>query len=284
MVNESLGDHKLLLLLDEFEVLENQVKRGNLEPEIFEYLRSVIHQRHFIHFLFSGTHQIHELTSNYWSVFFNIAKHYRLPSKISPEGAEALITKPVTNLEYEPLAVQKIRSLTADQPYLIHLVCRELILHCNKNQKNYVTINDVNLVLKSVLETGSIHFNWLWDDKLIEETQKILLLIIATGSRDEGRELTLDEIIAIYDQYNLSHDRDEISRDLKTLLDEDVIETTNTERDESVTENARYVLPVGLLRQWLRKAKSLNTFLRRTEQARTLDTTQEQSGQQLIKH
>jgi hypothetical protein len=259
-VHITLEDRKLILLLDEFEVLENQVKNKNLEPEIFEYLRSVIHKRHFIHFLFSGTHQIHELTSNYWSVFFNIARHYRLSSRISSEGAEALITRPVANLEYEPLAVKKIRLLTADQPYLIHLVCRELVLHCNKKQKNYVTINDVSLVLRSVLETGNIHFNWLWDDKLTEETQKRLLLVIAQGARDEGRTLTLDDIVTLYDQYDLPYNRNEIIRDLKTLLDEDVIEATNLDQDASAIENARYILPVGLLRQWLRKTKSLSAL------------------------
>ena len=277
-VDIKLEDRKLILLLDEFEVLENQVKKKNLEPEIFEYLRSVIHSRHFIHFLFSGAHQIHELTSNYWSVFFNIARHYRLASRISSEGAEELITRPVANLEYEPLAVKKIRSLTADQPYLIHLVCRELVLHCNRKQKNYVTINDVNLVLRSVLETGNIHFNWLWDDKLTTQTQQLLLLVIAQGGRDESRALTLDDIIALYDQYDLSYNKDELICDLETLLDEDVIEATNLEQGDSTTEKARYVLPVGLLRQWLRKTKSLSALLDEGKQSDTSDKSYDPQG------
>ena len=75
--------------------------------------------------MLSGTHQIEKLTRDYWSVFFNIALHHRLPSRISSEGATDLITKPVSgSLVYEPQVVNKIRQLTADQPYLIHLVCR----------------------------------------------------------------------------------------------------------------------------------------------------------------
>ncbi len=53
-------------------------------------------------------------------------------------------------LEYEPLTVQKIRQLTSDQPYLIHLMCRAIVDYCNEQHKNYVTINDVNIVQHDV--------------------------------------------------------------------------------------------------------------------------------------
>lgn len=259
-----LEDRKLILLLDEFEVLENQVKKGELRPEIFEYLRSLMQERHTIHFLLSGTHRIEELTRNYWSVFFNIALHYRLPGKISSEGAELLITEPVAGyLEYEAQVVNKIRLLTADQPYLIHLVCRALIDRCNEMQKNYATLNDVNLVLKDVLETGAIHFDWLWDR--LDRTMRLLLLAIVDGSGNKGRLLKLDDISAIYRQHHLPYQRDEIFSSLKTLWAEDVIETNNEEQQGRISENDRFSLSNGLLRQWLRMNKSLLTFMQAQE-------------------
>src|SRR5258707_15456160 len=183
-----LGGKKLILLLDEFEELEYHVEKGHLEPEIFRYLRSLMLERQYIHFLLSGTHQIEKLTRDYWSVFFNIALHYPLPSRIAPEGAEALINEPVSGfLEYEPQVVNKIRQLTADQPYMIHLLCRELVDHCNKMEKNYATLNDVNLVLKSVFNTGTIHFDWLWKRFEDGKAQQLLLQVIAEGMKEEGR-------------------------------------------------------------------------------------------------
>lgn len=283
-VNISLKDRKLILLLDEFEVLENQVKNGNLEPEIFEYLRSLMQKGYPIRFLLSGTHQIHELTLSYWSVFFNIALHYRLPSRISARGAEALITEPVANLEYEPLAVKKIRLLTADQPYLINLVCHELVVHCNKMQKNYVTINDVNLVLRSVLETGTIHFDWLWKDKLTKKMYQLVLLIIAEGSKDESRQFDLDDIRAIYQSHHLDYHQDEIAHALNTLVAEDVIETNGVERHETVIENARYSLTNGLLRQWLRRTKSLRSFLLLPEVSAIIRVSEQEQSVELAEN
>jgi hypothetical protein len=273
-VGTLLGNQKLILLLDEFEELENHVKKGHLEPEIFSYLRSLMQKRHYIHFLLSGTHQIEKLTRSYWSVFFNIALHYPLPSRIAPEGAEALITEPVSSfLEYEPQVVNKIRQLTADQPYMIHLLCRELIDHCNKMEKNYATLNDVNLVLKSVFNTGTNHFDWLWERFEDETAQKdgkaqkdetarqILLQVIAEGMKEEGRFLDLDDIKKIYSQHHYPYNPDDIIDALKELQAEDAVETINSDKQwEGINENTRCTIANGLFRQWLRQNKRLKAF------------------------
>lgn len=260
-VQKTLGKRRLILLFDEFEELEEKVKEGILPPDIFKYLRSLVQAKQDFHFLFSGTHRINEMTRQYWAVFFNIAQHYRLTSRISNEGAEKLITEPVTNLEYDPLAVKKIRLLTADQPYLINLICQALVAHCSISQKNHVAINDVNMVLDSVLETGAVHFDWLWDEKLETRDRQFLLLIIAEGCQDEGRQLELDDIRALYEKYGLPYHQDHVRLNLKLLADEDIIEKTRVEGRESTIENDRYSLPNGLLRDWLRRTRSLKTFL-----------------------
>ena len=278
----ALKGRKLILLFDEFEELEDHVTQGHLTPEIFKYLRSLVQERHYIHFLLSGTHHIRDLTHSYWSVFFNIALHHRLPSKISAEGAKDLITKPTPNLEYEPLAVRKIGLLTADQPYLINLICHQLVAHCNRMQKNYVTLNDVNLVLKNVLETGAIHFDWLWEEKLKTSLQRLLLLSIAEASKDEGRQLDLDDIKGIFELYNLSYRQDELIHVINYLVAEDVIEKTDDTQHDSHPENARYALTNGLLRQWLRRNQSLHAFLQQPTKPATTGTLRQKQPAKFV--
>src|SRR5262249_50619757 len=148
------------ILIDEFEILEDKVKKKELDAGIFDYLRSLMQHWRCIHFLLAGTHTTRELTAEYWSVFFNIAIHRRL-AKFTRKAAEQLITEPVAEkLDYDPFAIEKIHQLTGDQPYLLQLVCHSLVRHCNKEQKNYVTINDVNIVQEKVMETGRIYFDW----------------------------------------------------------------------------------------------------------------------------
>ncbi len=252
----SLQKRKLILLIDEFEVLEEQVRKGQLEPEVFQYLRSLMQHRQYMHFLLSGTHKIEQLTKDYWAVFFNIALHYFLPGKITTSGAEALIVEPVSGqLEYEPLAVTKIRLLTADQPYLLHIVCRALVDHCNQQAKNYVTINDVNRVLHEVMNTGSIHFDWIWEQ--LASIERALLAAIAKGSIDEGRLLTRKDIQEICQQHQISYTYEEIMDSLDTLQDANVIEAINDAPMENSFNNTRYCISNGLLRQWLLREKPL---------------------------
>ncbi len=266
-VETFLGESYLILLFDEFEELEELIKADILQPEIFKYLRSLMQERPYIHFLLSGTQQIEKLTRDYWSVFFNITQHYRLPGKISTEGATELITRPVAGfLEYEPQVVNKIRALTADQPYLIHLVCRALIDHCNEMRKNYATINDVNLVREAVLQTGSGHFEWLWKRFEEEKAQRVLLQAIAEGSREEGRPLDLDDIKEVYKEYHYPYQPSEVLGSLKMLLADDVVIISGGEQQERVSESARYSLANGLFRQWLRDEKPLGEFKRTQEQ------------------
>jgi hypothetical protein len=257
-----LVDQKIIVLIDEFEVMEAQVKKGTLDPELFEYLRSMIQHHTSINFLLSGTHTIEELTRGYWSVFFNIALHYRL-SRLSAESAISLITKPVAGyLEYEPYAVHKIRDLTADQPYLLHLVCRSLVDHCNAKRKTYVTINDVNIVLQEVMETGQFHFDWLWEQFQTEE--RIILSALAEGGREDGRALSLPEIEEIYRHYHIHYKREQVTASLKDLIETDVVEKVADDLLDRLIDGVRFRIAVGLIRIWLLREKALELVIKET--------------------
>src|SRR5579883_641554 len=165
---------------------------------------------HTVNFLLAGIHKLEQLTEKNWEVFFNLARHYRL-SHLTPAGAEDLIVKPVEKqLEYAPYTVDKIRQLTADQPYLIHLVCRSLVDHCNAQRKNYVALNDVNTVLAEVLLTCSSHFDWLW--KQLSAPEQVLLATIADLDNEDGRWLTLAEIEGRYRYHHLRFERELLLR------------------------------------------------------------------------
>jgi outer membrane protein assembly factor BamB len=254
-VEELLERRKLILLVDEFEVLEDQVVKGKLESEIFEYLRNILQHRPYINFLFSGTHQITEHTKWYRSVFFNIADHYRL-TKISKAGAEALIQEPVAGyLEYEPLTVKKIRNLSDDQPYLIHLLCRAIVNYCNNRRKTYVTINDVNVVLRKAMQTGQFHFDWIWDQ--VKPEGHVALSALAEGGKEDGRWLTLFEIEEVYQRHQIPFKREHLLDALKTLVDADVVESVSDDFRDITLATSKFRIPVGLTRRWLLRERPL---------------------------
>ena len=248
-LEEALGDRKLILLIDEFEVLQDQVDKKHLEPEIFEYLRDILQHRQNINFLFSGAHQIIEHTRHYSSTFFNIARHYQL-TRLNSEAAEALIQQPVADvLEYEPLTIEKIHQLTNDQPYLIHLMCRAIIDYCNHKRKTYVTINDVNAVLREVMQTIHHYFNWIWDQ--VSPQEHVILSALAEGGKEDGHWLTLNELTEIYQHFHISFRKEILLDCLRKLIDFDIVENQASDPRDSVLDSSRFRIPVGLIRRWL---------------------------------
>ncbi len=254
-VETRLHAQRVIILIDEFEMLEDQIKKGNLKPEFLDYLRSIMQHHHLISFLLAGTHQLEQLTQANWSVFFNIARQYRL-SKLSQRGAEDLIKKPVANhLEYGLFTVEKIRSLTADQPYLIHLLCRALVDLCNEQRKVYVTINDVNAARREAMQTCASHFDWLWKHLTFDEQR--LLAVISELSKEEGRWLFYSEIEERYRYHHFSYERKSLYDWIKLLRVADIVEIASEDAVGASLTDERLRIPAGLMRMWLLREKPL---------------------------
>jgi outer membrane protein assembly factor BamB len=258
---ERLQDRTIIIMIDEFEILSAQVAQGKLKSELFWYLRGLMQHRKSINFLLAGTHKIEDLTKDYWSVFFNMAFHHHL-SHLSPKGATDLITKPVAGyLEYETYVIQKIRELTGDQPYLIHLICRALVDHCNYQGKAYVTMNDVNIVLNDVLQTaGGDHFSWILSQ--IAPRDRIVLSALAEKGGDEGRFLSSIDIYETCTAHFVNITHEALLESLEKLSELKVIASKNDDSQVDRAERARYSIPVGLIRIWLRRKKPLEVILR----------------------
>ena len=233
--------------------MEEQVVKGKLEPEIFEYLRDILQHRQSINFLFSGTHKITEYTKWYRSVFFNIALHHRL-SKLEPSEARSLIVEPISGfLEYDMLALERVHRLSGDLPYFIHVLSEILIGYCNKKSKPYVTVNDINNVVDIVLEEQSGCINWIWNQSS-PGIERFLLSVLAQDKGEDGRIFTLSDIYTELDAQGVPYEQDKVTKALQNLVREDII--------EEFQNGAQFRLPLGLVKEWLRKVKPPERVIR----------------------
>ena len=127
--------------------------------------------------LFVGTHQLTELTEDYWSVLFNIALYHEI-GPLSPEAARALITDPVNGyIRYDELAVNKILLVTGLHPYFIQVTCRLIVNYCNRNEKPYVTLQAVKEILKEAVEGSTAHVKYLYKDFATKPEQAALAFL-----------------------------------------------------------------------------------------------------------
>lgn len=243
-----LPEQRLVLLIDEFEILQEQTEQGQLSPTLFRYLRSLMQARK-INFLLAGTHRLEQLTKDYWAVFYSFALPHRL-SKISEEGALHLVAMPVKErLTYDPFAIEKIRQLAGDQPFLLNSLCRILVDHCNQLRKTYITLYDVNALLSHAVTVNSTQFSGLWQQVSLEE--QYVLAIIAQASHE--RPFTYAEIENISDTERIPCGHQQLRDALGSLAQQNLLESILEEESEQM----RYRIPIGLLRIWINQERSL---------------------------
>ena len=245
-VLNTLSGYKLILLFDEFEVLQEKIREGRLDAHFLQYLRGLMQHSEGINFLLAGAPRIRHLTEGYWSTFFNLASHHPL-SKLMPADAKRLIEEPVEGyLQYDHLAIEKIRELTGDQPYLIHIMCDTLIRDRNKKRKNYVNTHDVNLAVEQILERGENQFAWIRNELAPFPEARFILSVLAQEQSEEGRIFSFGDIKEAYIRQGLQFEQERVLQCIHHLVKEEFVE----EHDN----DTQFRIPVGLIRGWLRKA------------------------------
>ena len=182
-----LGTKRVALMFDEYEFLEYKVKEGRVSSQIFNKLRNLIqHRNQRFAFIFVGTHQLTELTGDYWSILFNIALYHEI-GPLSPEAARALVIEPVKGyIRYDELAVDKILRATGLHPYFIQVTCRLIVNYCNRNQKPHITLQDVKEILKEAVEGSTAHVKYLYKDYATQPEQEGAGIFITAHRRHKA--------------------------------------------------------------------------------------------------
>ena len=242
---------KLVLVFDEFEALENLVNDNILPTTIFSYLRHLMQHGEGLSFIFVGTHRLQELTTNYWSVLFNIALYSEI-SYLHEEAATLLITEPVAQqLVYDDLALDKIWRITAGHPYFLQLVCYTLVRHANARRVGYITISDVNDTANEMIGLGEVHFAYIWERS--DSAERAILLAVAHLLGNEA-DFRPADIINAMAPYNVTLTPAEVTAALNSLVRRNIVQTIGT------GATPRYDLKLGLVGLWIERTKSLNNL------------------------
>jgi hypothetical protein len=240
-----LNGKNLLFLFDEFEELQRRVEDGRLQPEIFQFLRNLMQHEQQLDFVFSGTHKLEDLGAEYWSVLFNIAA-YKPITFLSPAEVRRLVVEPVAayNVEYDPLAVERIINVAAGHPYFTQLILHEMIVYHNETERNYLTVVDVNEVLERIVKRGEAHFKYIWAESSQAEREALqgLAELLVGEEQVSGRAL----VAYLLEQGCRSDDQWE--RALFSLESRDIVTRRNG-------RNPLYRFKVDLIRLWIDRTR-----------------------------
>ena len=232
-VEETLGDYTALVTLDEFEALEIAIERGRLDGrELLSMLRHLIQHRPKFKILLTSSHTQDEFQR--WASYLINVQVVHI-SYLTKQEAIHLIERPVNDfpLRYEPDACHRVFTLTRGHPFLVQLLCDEIVALKNEQDpsvRRLARLEDVEMAVIEALDRGSFFFADI-ERNQIEKEGLTILRFMATCGED-----------AVIERERLGEQvfRDKLDRNLRLLIRRELIEPVN----------GGYRFQVEMIRRW----------------------------------
>jgi hypothetical protein len=233
---------RFIIAIDEYELLEEAMADGRLDPDLTRYLRGVIQSHDWFVLALAGLYTLQEQCEDYWHPLFASVKPRKV-SFLSPEATRRLLTQPSDDfpLDYTVDTLDAIHALTNGQPYLVQLIGQNLVAHYNckvlddeRDPEHPLCLDDLDAVISSpgFFEDGLPYFKGVWAQaKDSPPGQHAILCTLTAGPAD------LDHLVEL-----TGLARDVVYAALSTLQEHDVI-AIEAARDYSFT--------VELMRRWV---------------------------------
>ncbi|HEX6779315.1 MAG TPA: hypothetical protein VF099_13990, partial [Ktedonobacterales bacterium] len=252
---ESTGGPGLVLMFDEFQIIEERRAAGDLDKDVYWVLRADMQGARHIDFILAGTMRLEDIVRQHDAALFGIGP-IRILRSLDDQNARRLITEPARDQKiiYDEDAVDLIVALTSSYPYYIQLLCSVLFNYLNERQKRHATRPDVERVLPTVLEEGSTQFTSILFANDVSLLERCALAgsaeLIDTPSGSCHRE----RLFELLRDKKLVTGQIEFDQALRQLTLRDLMKDGDG--------GAHIAFQVDLFRQWIRAHKPLDRVVR----------------------
>ncbi len=250
---------RVLLMLDEFDKLQEGIDSGITSPQVPENIRHLLQHQRDLSAIITGSRRLKRLREEYWSALFGFGHRIGV-SAMPADDARRLVTKPVEGrLDYLPQARDRIVELCARHPFLIQSLCNRVFEHAASDGGRTITVDIVERAASDMVADNE-HFRTLWD--YAGSTRRRILLALCDRLAEGSDPVNLDLLglklnesrIPFRQISDLNDDIDEL-RELE-LIDLD-------ERDR----RSDYRLAVPMMAKWLRSNVDFEGLMVRARRA-----------------
>jgi hypothetical protein len=233
-VELALGGNLALLMLDEFEVLADALDKGRFdEVTVMGMVRHLIQHRSRFKVLLSGSHTLDEFQR--WAGYLINVQVVHI-SYLSPAETRQLVAQPVGDfaLRYEAAALERVVALTRGHPFLVQLLCAEVVALKNEQppaQRRLALVADVETAVPEALQHGSFFFADIEQNQVDAVGREVLRLMAASA---EGEITPRQKLVAFVPSL--------------MALEESLVRLQQRELIEAVDGGYRF--QVELVRRW----------------------------------
>ncbi|NEO57808.1 MAG: AAA family ATPase [Okeania sp. SIO3B5] len=186
IINEYLSGKKLVLLLDEFDVLGEDSTISTPGEYLFDWLEQVVKQEKKLFAILVFGRPVQDMT--YLKNFLKKQTPIEV-GLLDKESTQNLIVEPARGkLEYESDAINAIWQLSAGHPSLTQLLCFYIFKNCREQGiKKVVHTNvesHVELILDEAMEGGGAVLNGFLD--ALNNPEKLFFRVVAASQNEVG--------------------------------------------------------------------------------------------------
>jgi hypothetical protein len=153
IIDKYLSGKKLVLLLDEFDILEeDKITKNNQGKQIFNQLKNAVNQQEKLFAILVFGRPLKDM--DYLEAFLQKEGQKAIEvGLLDKESTKKLIVDPAKEiLDYKESAIDRIWELSAGHPYLTQLLCSNIFNYCK--EKKIVQTGDVDSILSKAMEEG----------------------------------------------------------------------------------------------------------------------------------
>lgn len=237
-------DLGLLLMLDEFDKLQEGIDSGITSPQVLDNIRFLVQTYPRFCAILTGQRRLKHLREEHWSALYGLGTRFGV-SSLPVEHARQLVTEPVKDrLTYSPEAVERAISLSACQPYLLQCLCNRIFDLSAQLKVRSVTLDLVNKAGHALVEDNE-HFASLWDYAKSDRRRFIMALCHKeSDSPDLLRFGIIQERLA---SHGIEIRDETLIADLEHLQELELVKLVDG------TSSGNYILSIPLMGIWIEK-------------------------------
>jgi hypothetical protein len=246
-IMRDLGNRRLVLLIDEYELISEKVREGRISSAVYHFLNSVLERHPKLSLVLTGSRRLD--ADPQWAALVGKAL-YREISFLGRKDTENLITRPLRGTTfYQAAAVRDLWILTHGQPFFCQLLCQTLVEILNESRVCSVSRRIVDQAVKRIAEHPPPQLLYQWST--FSPAEKLLLSALATLAKSPAAYVSWERlqrlISSLPEERRLGLDAVEVRIHLEGLRQRAILE-----RDQP-----KYRFTMDLLRLWIQAEHGL---------------------------